>query len=279
MKIKLVIILFMFFTVPFFVNGQNVAVKPIKILIVPGHDDQSPGAQYGNIRETDMTLSLANEIYSILKKDKRFDVHITRNWQGYTKEFSNYFLNQKESILAFREKAKEITKEKILNGSFVKKTNVSHVSASNNVSLKLYGINKWVDDNQIDLVLHIHFNDYPRKNKWEIGKYKGIAIYVPEKQMVNAEGSKNIANKIFEQLTKKYLVSNLKEESSGVIEDQNLIAIGARGTIISSVRSVLIEYGYIYGKIFRNTTTRHKAYKDMADFTTKGIINYFYPSL
>lgn len=279
MKIKLLIILFIFATIPFFTNGQNVTVKPIKILLVPGHDDQSSGAVYGNIKEADMNLSLANEIYNILKKDKRFEVHITRNWNGYIKEFSEYFTNQKKDILSFKEIAKKIIKEKILNGTFVNKRNISHVSVSPNVSLRLYGINKWANDNEMDLVLHIHFNDYPRKNKWEIGKYKGFSIYVPEKQMVNANESKNIGNKISEELLKKYTISNLKEESAGVVEDQNLIAIGARGTLDKSVNSVLVEYGYIYQKIFRVTKTRHQAYKDMADLTMKGIINYFYPSL
>jgi len=275
MKIRLLIILFIFIAIPFFANGQTVAVKPIKILLVPGHDDQSPGAIYGNIREADMTLSLASEIYNILKKDKRYEVHITRNWKGYTKEFSDYFSNQKGDILSFKEEAKKIIKEKIINGTFVSKTTVSHVSVSPNVSLHLYGINKWANDHKMDLVLHIHFNDYPRNNKWEIGKYKGYTVYVPDKQLVNAKESKNIGNKIFEQLANKYPVSNLKEESVGVVEDQKLIALGARGTLEKSVNSILVEYGYIYQKIFRVTKTRHQAYKDMASLTINGISAYF----
>ena len=274
---KLLILLLIFGISPFVASAQIATItQPIRILIVPGHDGQSFGAQYGNIKEADMTLSLADEIYNILKKDKRFEVHITRNWQGYTKEFTDYFTIQKDAILAFKEKAKENTKKEIAKGTLVNDIGVPHVSVSPNVSLRLYGINKWVDENKMDVVLHIHFNDYPRPNKWVIGKYKGIAVYVPDKQMANVKESKSLGEQIYKELVTKYTVSNYEKEKAGVIEDQKLIATGARGTLDSRVRSILIEYGYIYQKIFRNTKTRHQAYKDMTGLTTKGIINYFF---
>lgn len=252
------------------------AVGPTKILLVPGHDNEVWGAQYGNIKEADMNLVLATQIYNILKKDKRFEVYITRDKNGYTKEFVDYFAKNKTDIISFKENAKKETEDKILSGNFIEKTNVSHVPVSVDMSLKLYGINKWANENKIDAVLHIHFNDYPRPNKWTIGKYKGIAIYVPEEQMVNFKESEKLAENIFKQLRKKYVSSTYQKEKAGIVPDQKLIALGASGTLESSVRSVLVEYGYIYGKIFRNSITRHQAYKDMASLTTKGIINYFF---
>jgi N-acetylmuramoyl-L-alanine amidase len=260
----------------FQVWAKTTTTQSIKILIVPGHDDEVWGAQYGNIKEADMNLVLGTQIYNNLKKDKRFKVYITRNKYGYTKDFAEYFSKEKENIISFKENAKKETEEKILKGDIVKKTNVAHVSASADMAIKLYGINKWANENKIDLVLHVHFNDYPRSDKWTIGEHKGIAIYVPEKQMVNYGNSKIIAENVFKQLRTKYVASTYEKEKDGVIEDQNLIATGSRGTLDSSVRSILVEYGYIYGKIFRNTTTRHKAYKDMASLTTKGIVNSFY---
>jgi len=74
---------------------------PIKILLVPGHDNEVWGAQYGNIKEADMTLALATRIFNILKKDKRFEVYITRDSKGYTKKFADYFSTHKDEILAF----------------------------------------------------------------------------------------------------------------------------------------------------------------------------------
>ncbi|MFA6273734.1 MAG: N-acetylmuramoyl-L-alanine amidase [Candidatus Paceibacterota bacterium] len=268
-------ILFLFFIliftfVPvFFVN----AVEPIKILLVPGHDDEIWGAQYGNLKEADMNLRLATDIFNILKKDKKFKVFITRDKNGYTKEFSNYFTNEREKIIEFKNFAKIKTQKEISDGSFVEKSGVPHIAASEDMAIKLYGINKWANENKIDAVIHIHFNDYPRKTKWQMGKYKGFAIYIPEEQMLNSKESTTLAKKIFTQLKKKYTISNYEKELGGLIQDQQLIALGSKGTLNEKVKSVLIEYGYIYR--FGNKIMRFKAYNNMANATVKGIKNYF----
>lgn len=249
---------------------------PIKILIVPGHDDEDFGALFGNTKEADMNLALATKIFSILKEDKRFEVHITRDKNGYTQEFADYFVSNQDAIYAFKQNAKKEMQVKIKNGSFVQKDNTPHSGVSEDVSIRLYGFNKWANENKVDAVVHVHFNDYYRKNKWTIGKLKGFAIYVPEEQMVNSKESFNLAQSIFTQLKKKYSVSNYGEESGGIVPDQKLIALGANNSLISSVRSVLVEYGYIYEMKFSKKTTREQAYKDMAQYTAIGIEDYFF---
>ncbi|MGH7249546.1 MAG: N-acetylmuramoyl-L-alanine amidase, partial [Minisyncoccia bacterium] len=67
-----------FFMPTFFAH----ATAPIKILLVPGHDNQTVGAVYGNLKETDMNLDLATRIFNTLSKDPRFEVHITRDSSG-----------------------------------------------------------------------------------------------------------------------------------------------------------------------------------------------------
>jgi len=252
------------------------AAEPVKILLVPGHDDEIWGAQYGNIKEADMNLSLAMELFNILKKDKRFKVYITRKWGGYTKEFADYFSVSQDDISVFKEEAKKEMQNKIINGSFVQKENVSHNSVSEDTAIKLYGLNKWADENKIDAMIHIHFDDYPRPNKWTIGKYWGFVIYMPEEQMSNAKESGRLAANVFLQLKKKYITSNYEKELGGLIPDQKLIALGANNTLNAGVRSILIEYGYIYEKKFRKKSTRIQAYKDMASFTATGIKKYFF---
>ncbi len=247
---------------------------PVKILLVPGHDDKIWGAQYGNIKEADMTLRLATELFNILKKDKRFEVHITRNSLGYTPEFADYFTNRREDIISFRDNAKIARQINISNGEFEGKEGVPHNSATEDGSVVLYGINKWADDNRVDAVIHIHFNDYPRADKWTIGKYKGFAIYVPEEQMVNSKESTSLAKNIFTELRKKYIPSNYPEEAGGIVSDQSLIALGPNGTLLESVRSVLVEYGYIYR--FGDSVMRHKAYTNMANLTATGLKKYFF---
>ena len=261
----------MFLLIPTF---SVIAAEPFKILLVPGHDNEVWGAQYGNLKEADMNLVLATQIYNILKKDKRFEIYITRNWDGYIKEFADYFSENRQEIKSFKEKAKQEMEDKIANGYFIEKENVPHNTVSEDVSLKLYGINKWANENKIDAVIHIHFNDYPRKTKWTMGKHKGFAIYMPDGQFPNAKESAQLAGNIFMQLSKKYITSTYEKELDGLVSDQKLIALGSNGTLNQSIRSVLIEYGYIYR--FRNNSMRHKAYKTMADLTMKGIKNYFF---
>jgi N-acetylmuramoyl-L-alanine amidase len=274
MKKEILIILFIVLFAPFTLRASETKPTPIKILLVPGHDNEVWGSQYGNIKEADMNLVLANQIFNTLKNDKNFKVYITRDKNGYTKEFSEYFLNKKEDILLFKENAKKKTKENILNGGFIQKINVPHVLVNSEMSLRLYGINKWASENKIDVVIHVHFNDYPRKNKWVKGKYKGFSIYVPEGQMANSSLSLSLAKDIFSQLSKKYAKSTYEKESNGIIPDQSLIALGSNNSLIESTRSVLIEYGYIYR--FGDSVMRRKSYKTMSDLTVKGVKDYFY---
>ena len=245
-------------------------------MLVPGHDDEIWGAQYDNIKEADMTLSLTQELFNILKKDERFEVHITREPGGYTKEFEDYFSLQQDEISVFKEDSKIAMLKKIISGIFIQKTNPPHLKVSEKAAIRLYGFNKWANENKMDAVIHIHFNDYPRPNKWTIGKHNGFAVYFPDGQLANFRKSFGLAADIFTQLKKKYRVSTYEKEQNGLIPDQKLIALGANGTLLPDVRSVLVEYGYIYEKKFRVKATRRQAYKDMAKLTAAGIKNYFF---
>jgi N-acetylmuramoyl-L-alanine amidase len=271
MRKVLFIILLILISTPFLAHAQT----PIKILLVPGHDDEIWGAQYGNLKEADMNVKLALTIYDLLKKDPRFVVYITRNWQGYTPEFAKYFETEKDQIIKFRDDAKAARADIIQKGEFVKGDNVPHNPANEKASIVLYGINRWASSHAIDMVLHIHFNDYPRASTLDMGKYKGFTVYVPEAQMVNYGESLKLGTSIFKELSKKYAVSDYPPESAGIVPDQNLIALGANGTLVTSVKSILVEYGYIYR--FGNSLLRHRAYKNMANFTVAGIRNYFFP--
>ncbi len=223
-----------------------------------------------------MNLNLATRIYNILKKDKRFEVYITRQVGGYTKEFADYFYLHNDDIVAFQDSARKNMQANIASGSFVQKVNPPHHTVSEDVAVRLYGINKWADENKMDAVVHIHFNDYPRSHSWTIGKYKGFVIYMPDGQLANWKESSQLAASIFTQLKKKYTTSTYEKELGGLIPDQSLIAMGSNGTLISGVRSVLIEYGYIYDKKFRTKSARFASYTAMSNLTAAGIKNYFF---
>lgn len=265
-----------FFLVPIS-RGEASVAKPIKILLVPGHDNEVWGAKYGNVKEANMNLEVATQVYNLLKKDKRFKMYITRDIAGYTKEFADYFPAQRDAILTFEQAAKKIMNSNVASGNFIQKENAPHHTVSEDIALRLYGFNKWANENKIDAIIHFHFNDYPRPNSQKIGQYKGFAIYMPDGQFANSRESGQLAADIFIQLNKKYASSDWKPEAGGLVPDQKLIAIGANNTLSASVRSVLIEYGYVYEKKFRTKAARLSAYKNMSILTTQGIKNYFYP--
>ncbi|MBP6883934.1 MAG: N-acetylmuramoyl-L-alanine amidase [Candidatus Pacebacteria bacterium] len=250
-------------------------IKPIKILLVPGHDDEVLGAEYAGLKEAKMNLAVALQLFNILQNDKRFDVHITRDSSGYTKEFSDYFVENKSEVESFIAISKKNMGDKVASGDFVEKNNTPHATAKDSVVLRLYGFNKWASENKMDAVVHIHFNDYARKNKWKMGDRKGFAIYIPEEQFANSDISFDLADYVWKELKKKYKTSNYVNELGGMIYDQKLIAIGANHTLGSSVRSLLIEYSYIYS--LGGLNSRRVAYTNMANLTAVGLKKYFFP--
>ncbi|HXK35306.1 MAG TPA: N-acetylmuramoyl-L-alanine amidase [Candidatus Paceibacterota bacterium] len=274
---KRVKIIFLFSLIAFFAAGSSVfaaAMPAARILIVPGHDSEYPGASFRGVKEEDMNVKLGNFLYKLLKEDKRFLVFITRDdWFGYTKEFSGYFKNNEEKIKKFISNSKTVFQDQIENGDIIAHEGVNHNSVSDEMAIKLYGINLWADENKMDAVIHVHFNDYSRRFKSERGVYKGFAVYSPEQHLKNNQKSFELAGFIFSSLLKRYPKSNYEKESSGIVPDQKLIALGSHNTL--GTRSLLIEYGYIYEKRFSTFAKREAEMKVMARATRDGLREYF----
>lgn len=250
------------------------AANDVRILVVPGHDDESAGgAVFRGTREADMNLLLADELLKFLDADPHFNPSFTRDAGGYTPEFSGYFSSDYSRIVAFREEAKKYMNDLLSRGVVQKNAVVHHNYASESDSFKLYGINKWANDHGIDLVLHIHFNDYSSRYSGWAGEYSGFSIYVPEKQLPNHDASLGIAQSIFDRLRKYFPVSDYPPESVGIVEDQELIAVGSNASLEGA--AVLIEYGYIYESQFVGSRVRSAAMKELAYQTYLGIRNYF----
>ncbi len=247
--------------------------KEIKILIVPGHDKESGGTRFRNIKESSLNAELGERIYNLLKGEKEFKVYLVRGKSGYLPEFLSYFNDQKESIKQFEFAHQKVTNYYERKGLITDKEWIVHNSASPDAANKLYGINKWANENDVDVVLHIHFNDYPRRNLAKRGKYSGFSIYIPEKQFSNSKKSIALAKSVFDRLKKKFAISNLPKEKMGIIEDQKLIAVGSYNTL--NAASLLIEYGYIYERQFTSPTIRKLVLQRMAKQTFLGVKNFF----
>jgi len=246
----------------------------LKILIVPGHDNDSFGAEYRGLKEADLNKDLGHELFGALKNDRKFETYITREKSGnYSDWFSRYLNVGKNEIKNFREDQKRQMQEAVGAGNVTEETTVAHNSANDNDSLKLYAINKWANENAVEIVLHIHFNDYPGRRPWQPGEYSGFSVYIPEKQLPNHRASSELATSLKGQLEKYFSKSDLPAESSALIEDQELIAIGSNAS--RDGVSVLVEYGYIYEPAFTNAELRETMFKELAHQTYIGVKSFF----
>ena len=245
----------------------------VKVLVVPGHDEQFSGTTYNGLSELKLTIELGEKLYALLKKEPFLDVYISQTKEGYVPEIWAYFTDNRDAILAFLSEKKALMENLIGTSEIKPVVNVQHNFAPAEGAIRLYGINKWANDHDIDIVIHIHFNDYPGRKKTAPGRYSGFAIYVPERQYSNAKGSESVAASIRKRLASMYPPSNLPKEDMGIIEDQELIALGSRNTLDSA--SVLIEYGYIYEPAFSRPDTRAALTDDLALQTYLGIMDFF----
>lgn len=249
--------------------------KQFSVLIVPGHEPDFGGTEYGSIKERDIVLMIADELEKVLKEDNNIKTYRTRDEKGWVYAFDKYFKDNYEDIVAWVVLNKKITSDFIEDGlisKVSKEDSIQHNSAPSDVATRLYGINKWSNENDIDVVLHLHINDTPRKNTSVAGPYVGFAIYVPEKQYSNAKASKEIGESLKNRLEDVMNVSNMPKESVGVIESQQLIAMGSYNT--SDAASLLIEYGYIYETQYTIEVSQRQFAKLVAEQTYQGLRDF-----
>lgn len=250
------------------------ATRAFTILLVPGHDPEYPGAINDFLRETDLTLTLATRLKTDLEWAGTWRVLTTRDLTTgeYRPEFATYFEREREAINSFRSQLRTEFVSLIARGEIASPNQlVSHNFAPIEVANRLYGINRWANNNGVDLTLHIHFNDYPGRRG--TGKYSGFSIYIPERQLPNARASRDLAEAVERELEVIAPVSNFPGEIGSPIEDQELIAVGANASRVSA--SFLVEYGYITESQFQNKEIRNAALTELSRRTVRGLAQYF----
>ncbi|MBI4134880.1 MAG: N-acetylmuramoyl-L-alanine amidase [Candidatus Sungbacteria bacterium] len=256
---------------------ERYADKELRILLVPGHDNSDYGTEFKGVREADLTREVVGYLSGFLESDEHFQVFTTRDGDTgeYTPFFASYFQSEEKEVVSFREQLRTFIAEALERGQFVMRNGVLHNSAPPRVAHKLYAMNKWANENKIDAVLHIHFNDYAGRPSGKVGKYSGFTIYIPDEQFSNARASLVLAESVFRQIKKYVPVSDLTGESHGLTPDQELIAIGANGSLDGA--SLLLEYGYIYEPQFTKPGVRESIMRELAYQTYAGIKKYFEP--
>ena len=246
----------------------------VRLLLMPGHEPGYGGAEYKDLKEREMALELVNSAEDYFEQDGHFEVIVPRDDTQWNGPFNTYFKERWNEIVAFQQSQKSEMFNLINGGSIQRISNkIEHTKAPDDVALRLYGINKWANENDVDLAIHVHFNDYLRRKQKAPGQYSGFAIYVPEKQYSNSATTKIIANALYKRLSKYNPVSDMPQETTGVVEEQELIAIGSYNT--SGAPSMLVEYGYIYEPQFAKTSVRNGTLKDMGLSTYLGVKDFF----
>ncbi|MDO8604490.1 MAG: N-acetylmuramoyl-L-alanine amidase [bacterium] len=249
--------------------------KKLNILIVPGHEPDFGGAEYQGIKERDLNADLALYLAQYLVEDGHYEVVLARGRERRNPFLENYFASSAEEIKKFVNTQKEEMARLVQEGKITTKNNgVEHNDAPTDVALRLYGINKWANEHKVDIILHVHFNDSAPRKVNNPGEYNGFTIYTPERQYSNAEASAEVSKHIFKRLSKMFPVSNLDGEAVGVVEDQELIALGSGNTVDAA--SVLVEYGYIYEPQLRTQSVRTPVLKELAFQTYLGLADFFH---
>lgn len=245
--------------------------KPFTILLVPGHDTNTGGSNFNNTYERNLVVDLADNISTLLSQNSKYKIIIARDKQSWNSVLADYFVNNKQAILDFKNKHQiEAKLLETLNNEKIAPHVGIHTNVDEKTSIELYGINKWANENNIDLVIHLHFNSSAIKNK--TGLYHGFNIFIPEKKYPNADTSRIIAQKIYDELKKKFTPQSNMSIYNSLYADNSLIALGASNTLDKP--AILIEYAYIYEKMLQNTTTQKQALEQMAEQTVSGIQDY-----
>jgi N-acetylmuramoyl-L-alanine amidase len=224
------------------------ATSTVKILIIPGHDNDYSGTEFKNIKEADLNLKLGKALAPLLLQDKKLEVILARDpaTGDYNDELTTYMSQEKSSINYFIRLKRQQMANFLSRGQVKKNVTIDHNSAVSDVAFRLYALNKWSNENKIDIMVHLHLNDDPARNlKTGLpGRYNGFVIFVPERQYGNAAASRDLATVLASKLNQYSATSTNPFEKEGIVEAQELIALGSNGS--QNGASVLIESAYIY---------------------------------
>lgn len=248
--------------------------EKVRILIMPGHEPDFGGTEFMGYYEREFVVDIAERLATELRTDPNFEVLVARGTQGWNDDFTSYFDRQERKIERFVENHKEDMEKLEKRGRLAENEGQTpHNEARSDVALRLYGVNKWANENEVDLVLHLHLNDETGHAANARGTHSGVAVYVPDHIFGNASASKAIAEPIFERLNATNATSTFGYETAGIVEDRDLIAIGAYNT--SEVPSLLLEYGYIYEPRITGDGARDAVFADFAYQTAIGVKDFF----
>ena len=81
-----------------------------RILIVPGHEPDYGGAQFGSIDERNLVVEIGQDLQQYLQANGNYRTFITRDTQAWNPTFADYFKTDWNAIIAWEKvrKAKRL---------------------------------------------------------------------------------------------------------------------------------------------------------------------------
>jgi len=244
-------------------------VQPKKVLLVAGHTAQTKGAVFGNTTEYELNYDIMKKLEREMKS-RGFEVLVSHEGSDYNQTFLNYFDANEKRILDYRENRKDAYDKQYPQGVVTNDTDHNHASPLG--VIQLYGVNLWANENNMDAVVHLHFNDYPGRPAGTRGTHTGFSVFAPLKTNQHFIESFNLAKSVEKHMLKYINRSTVKNESAGVLESE-LIAVGQANS--TTMPSILIENGFIYESKFTDKSRREPVLTRQANSIANGIEEYF----
>jgi N-acetylmuramoyl-L-alanine amidase len=248
---------------------KEVRQEPPHILLVAGHTPESPGATFNELTEYELNYELLEEMAEQLEA-AGYQVTTTHNESGYKPEFAEYFDRNEAGILDYRDRLKAAFDAEYPQGVVTNDTD--HNYASDRGVVQLYGINLWANQEDVDAVLHIHFNDYPGRTKGSAGEHTGFSVFTPLKTNNHFIPSFELAKSLEQEMLEVSNRSTVPKESAGVLESE-LIAVGHANS--TNMPALLLEGGFIYEEQFQDKAARLLLWEEYAEQITDAFDAYF----
>lgn len=242
---------------------------PRRILLVAGHTAVTKGAVFGQTTEYEINYELLKKAELVLQ-EKGYEVVITHRDDDYSYRFTSFFEENRDRILEFRQLQKDRYDIEYPMGVVTNDTD--HNYASDSVVLQLYGVNLWANENDIDAVVHIHFNDYPGRPAGQRGTHTGFSIFTGLKTNTNFVPSFRLAKALETEMLRYADRSTVPKESAGVLESE-LIAVGQADSV--DPPAILLEGGFVYEEKFTDRTRRSKELANYAQAIGNAVDTYF----
>lgn len=222
------------------------ARKKMRIMVDPGHGGKDPGALRSRVREKDLNLAVAKELYKLLKKGN-FEVKITREDDTFIplSERSKKSNNFKADL--FVSVHTNSSKNRNANGFevYFRSEKATDKEAAETAALENEAMQyEEVHYNFVDALLQsLAKNEYINESS-KLAGYVRNAVY--------------------------------KQPGIGIGVNQNSSVRQANFYVLKGVQSpaILVEMGYISSNKDRGRLTQSKVQKNMAQGIYNGILNY-----